>query len=496
LPFFFNQEGLVLAGLGEAEASFTAQSGGWKKFCLGRLLFWWSCFFWPQSFPPSFEMKKFRFILRLLKAFASKHKKLIITGFFLGIIVFSFFPKIAHLLPKGRGVRKIGIVGRYWMAEIPISIQEKISSGLTKISEDGTPMPALASSWEVNSEAKKYTFHLRGDIFWHDKTKLLAQDVNYNFRDVELEVIDEETISFKLKEPFSPFPSVVSRPIFKKGLVGTGDYRVKKISRTGQFIESISLEAQRKDLPHLRFRFYPTEDAAKTAFKLGEVDILENLLSIGPLSGWPKTKISPNLGKDRYVAAFFNTEDGFLQDKSIRQALAYGVSKRKKPERVLGPLSPSSWAYNSEVKPYEKSVTRARELLEDVFQEREDDKITLTISTVPSLLEEAEKIKAEWEELGFKVTIKGFSPGEDFQILLAIQEIPSDPDQYSLWHSVQEGSITKLKSPRIDKLLEDGRKTQDPDERKKIYYDFQRFLVEEAPAVFLYHPTTYTLSRD
>lgn len=441
-------------------------------------------------------MKRFRFILRLLKAFIIKHKKLIITSFFLGIIVFSASPKIADLLPKRRGVKKIGIVGRYWLAEIPLSIQEKISSGLTRISEDGTPVPALASSWEVDVEAKKYTFHLRGDIFWHDGAKLLAQDVNYNFRDVELEAADEKTISFKLKEPFSPFPSVVSQPIFKKGLVGTGDYRVKKISRTGQFIESISLETQRKDLPHLRFRFYPTEEAAKTAFKLGEIDILEDLLTIEPLSSWPGTKISPHLGKNRYVAVFFDTEDGFLQDKSIRQALAYGISKRKKPERVLGPLSSSSWAYNSEVKPYEKSVKRARELLENVLKEREDDKITLTISTVPSLLGEAEKIKAAWGELGFKVTVKGFSPGEDFQILLAIQEIPSDPDQYSLWHSTQEGNITRLKSPRIDKLLEDGRKTQDLQERLKIYYDLQRFLVEEAPAVFLYHPTTYTLSRD
>lgn len=441
-------------------------------------------------------MKKIRFILRLLKAFTAKHKKLIITGFFLGIIVFMLSPKIAPLVPKRKGLVKIGIVGRYSIAEIPLSIQEKISSGLTTLSEDGTPQPSLALGWEQEDEAKKYTFYLRDDVFWHDGAKLVASDVNYNFRDVETEVKGEQTVSFKLKEAFSPFPTVVSRPIFKKGLVGTGEYRVKKITRSGQFIESIFLEVFAGPKPHLRYRFYPTEDAAKTAFKLGEVDVLEDLLDIRKLSTWPKVKVTPNLCQNRYVALFFNTQDSWLQDKSIRQALAYTLTKKDKPERVLGPLSPLSWAYNAEVKPYEKNVEHAKTLLENAFEGKEEGEISLTISTVPSLLEEAEKIRTEWGKLGLKIEIKGFFPGDEFQVLLAIQEIPPDPDQYSLWHSTQEGNITRLKDPRIDKLLEDGRKVKDRQERLKIYYDFQRFLVEEAPAVFLYHPTTYTLSRD
>ena len=33
------------------------------------------------------------------------------------------------------------------------------------------------------------------------------------------------------------------------------------------------------------------------------------------------------------------------------------------------------------------------------------------------------------------------------------------------------------------------------EERKELYFDFQRFLVEDTPAIFLYHPTLYTLER-
>ncbi len=99
--------------------------------------------------------------------------------------------------------------------------------------------------------------------------------------------------------------------------------------------------------------------------------------------------------------------------------------------------------------------------------------------------------------LGINTKIKVINnPYADFQALLATQEIPSDPDQYLFWHSTQTGNISRYKSPKIDKLLEDGRKTLDKTERKDIYFDFQKSIVEETPAIFLFHPTVYTISKD
>ena len=86
-----------------------------------------------------------------------------------------------------------------------------------------------------------------------------------------------------------------------------------------------------------------------------------------------------------------------------------------------------------------------------------------------------------------------------FQVYLGDFTVPKDPDQYMLWHSDQESNITKFRSLRIDKLLEDGRKTVAVKERKRIYDDFQKYLLDDAvidtPASFLYFPYTYTLKR-
>ncbi|MDD3998930.1 MAG: hypothetical protein PHR98_02415, partial [Candidatus Shapirobacteria bacterium] len=64
------------------------------------------------------------------------------------------------------------------------------------------------------------------------------------------------------------------------------------------------------------------------------------------------------------------------------------------------------------------------------------------------------------------------------------------------WHSTQtKTNITKINHPPIDKLLEEGRQTFDQQERKKIYQEFQKILLEESPAIFLKYPILYTVSR-
>lgn len=442
-------------------------------------------------------MKKIRFTARLVVSLLTRYKFIVTLGFLLGIFFFFFIPKIAHFLPQRKQTETIGLVGRFRVSEIPLEIQNLISFGLTKLESDGTPVPSIAYDWKVEEDGKVYTFFLKDNLYWHDGSKVSASDINYNFQDVSIEISDSKTIRFHLKEPFSPFPEVVSRPVFKKGFVGVGLYKVKKIGRSGQFVETISLVSQDPKKPNLKFRFYPTEEAAKIGFKLGEVQKLQDLSGVDEFSTWKNVKISQVMRQDRFVGIFLNTQNPYLSEKSFRQALAYATQKDKEEQRVLSPISPLSWAYSDDVKAYNFNLENAKNLLSKAREnEKEKEEVIIKLLTVSSLLPEAEKIKSSWEELGLRVEIGAFSqPGEDFDILLATQEIPRDPDQYSLWHSTQVGNITHFKSPRIDKLLEDGRRTIDKEERKKIYFDFQRFLVEEVPVIFLYYPTTYEISK-
>jgi len=178
----------------------------------------------------------------------------------------------------------------------------------------------------------------------------------------------------------------------------------------------------------------------------------------------------------------------------LRQALAYATEKPiDKNERALGPISPNSWAYNPNIKEYVYSQKRAKEL----FDKNKIETINLAVFD-RRLLSVAENIKTKWKEiLDIEVTVSIETQlSSDYDAILTYASIPKDPDQYTFWHSTQtKTNITKLTDSRIDKLLEEGRQTYDSQERKKIYFDFQKFLLEESPAIFLSYPTKYHIIR-
>jgi len=122
---------------------------------------------------------------------------------------------------------------------------------------------------------------------------------------------------------------------------------------------------------------------------------------------------------------------------------------------------------------------------------------TLILTTTPVFSALGEAIIKSWKELGVNAVLRIESGiPQNFQALLIQEPIPLDPDQYAIWHSTQnKTNISNYSSPRIDKDLEDGRKTGDIEVRKEKYADFQRVLLDDAPATFLYFPKLNVIYR-
>lgn len=405
------------------------------------------------------------------------------------------FVALTVLLPRifAGNIEYIGITGRYRTDELPPAVLNMIGEGLTKISANGSVEPALAESWETNAEGTEWTFKLKQGKVWHDGSPVTADTIQYSFEDARIERLDEYTIKFILSSPFSPFPSVVSKPTFKKGLLGTGEWEVVSLELNGQYVEKLVLKNEKGNRRVLRF--YPSDDNTKNAFELGKITKIFDLLDPAPFDTWPTTLTEKIVRKDRIVAIFFKFDSPKFSGpdkKQLRQALSYAIQKDDfEGPRALGPISPNSWAYNPLVKDYAFDVERARELLKG------GEGLEINLTTTPILLKVAEKVATYWQEVGVKTNVQVVSAlPEDYEAFLAIYDIPKDPDQYAVWHTTQtQTNVSKYSNPRIDKLLEDGRVELNVDERKKIYLDFQRFLLEDAPAVFLYHPVSYTITR-
>ncbi len=411
-------------------------------------------------------------------------------------------------------------------------INALVFRGLTKIDEDGSVVLDLAESFERESSTK-YIFTLKKDLYWHDGQEITANDIVHtieltqnpnppspfasNFKGVKVVKVDNYTVEFTLNEALSPFiqnttlgivPEHISLEKYRP--VGSGDFKV-----TDVYEDKIILES---DYLNLSFKLYKNKEDALLSMKLGEIDGLGGLsfFELNELSTWPNLNIfSGNLAQ-RQIVLFMNLNDVLLKEKKFRQILAKATSKELVTQILPGfslilsetSLPLNSWVDNSFKSPVEFDIDKAKSELDDLgwkmdgeVRKNKEKELSITITTAkdPELDKVLDRIKDNWSALGIKVEVLKLDstelkdraiPERDFQVLLSVQQLGVDPDQYSIWHSSQinNANITSLESDKIDKILEDGRKIFKREERKDSYAKFNRILADEAPAIFLYYP--------
>ena len=451
-------------------------------------------------------LKRRRLIAWLLKAYLKKWRKTIVVSFIFGLLVFFILRfGVNYFIPLIPFTQQntIGLTGAYTVDNIPSSILSKVSRGLTYIDENDMPQADLATSWDIKNNGKTYVFHLKKNIIFSDGTKFTSEQIKYNFLNVTVERPDAYTIIFNLKDSYSPFLVTVSRPIFRSGFNGIGDYRVQSVNLNGNFVQSLSLISVKGKSKETVYQFYPTEESLKTAFVLGEIDTIMDIKDLDTdnknLSKFKNTVITKQTNYTDLITVFYNTQDKTLSDKRLREALSYAMPDDfPNGKRNYGPFSPNSWVAQDGLTTYQQDFEHAKLLLSESDSASKGATLTLELKALRKYKSLAYQIKDLWKKIGIETNVKIVdSFPSNFQVFLGEFNVAKDPDQYTLWHSSQinMNNITNYKNLRIDKLLEDGRQTVDVKERMKIYADFQKYLLDDAPATFLYFPYEYEVTR-
>lgn len=439
-------------------------------------------------------------VQRSLKKIANKKGLIILLGWLAtaGLIVlagqnFGFFKPVVTQ----------GVVGTFREEDLPVIVNQLLSDSLVDDSNSSSPSANLVENWQVGSDATVFTFKLKSDLYWLDGSKMRASEIDLPVAGADIKIIDDQTFQFKLADSFSPFPSLLNKPVFKKNSqrragsdsshVGTGPYYVDQVVKDQIFVRKIFLKTQQKDLPNVTIKFYPNERIAKQALKLGEIQALLGVADLSGLEGQRNLVTLTQTNYQQLVAIFYNTKDKILADANLRRALSFAAPQIKEETKAITSIPSTSWAFNADVRTYLDNAEQASLALKKVgnWEElKKDQQPIVTLTATPFLKETGERVVEAWNKLGMKAVLRVESGlPQNFQALLIAQNIPADPDQYALWHSTQtKTNLTKLSSPRIDKDLEDGRKATSYETRKVKYADFQKELLEEAPATFLYFP--------
>lgn len=438
-------------------------------------------------------MKTLRRLFWYISTYLSRYKKLILItvsfSLIFSVFVFYFWPRLPHPKP----VTYISVVGNYSSINLPPLVNKIVDANFFDIDANQNLTPHLAKTIETLEDGKTYIITLRDNLFWPDGSLVKSEEIQIPIPKVELSFPNEKQIKFNLPEPFSPFPLVLETPIInEQGQTPTG-FTVSITQTTNGQLKNVLIENEFKKII---IKTFSSQNQSLTSFKLGEVDAVYGLKNKPEDLGTLNIKTEEFVDYQNIVTLFFNTKNPLLSDKNIRQAIAYLIEdKNQQNENALTSIHKQSWVYNPLIKNYDYEPSKGKQLLADNLSE-ENRPLNLEISTLPEFISLADSFKEQLSDYGINLTVRVVNnPDSNFQLFLGQFTIPSDPDQYVYWHSTQKTNITGLNSQKIDLLLEEGRTVIDLKERKKIYLEFQKSLAEELPALFLYYPKSYNLTR-
>jgi len=362
-----------------------------------------------------------------------------------------------------------------------------------------------------------------------------------------IEVVDDHTVRFRLRYPSGSFLAVLVNPRagivpehllkgqdlntaeFNRKPVGTGPFKFVEWRRA----ERIVMEANdkyhggRPALNRVIFRIIPDAVVLLQELRSGGVDLMEN----PPLTEVARLKQTAGLkvltaDNTSYTYLGWRQDVAPFTDLRVRRALNHAVDVPSMIKEVLqgyaapatGQFPPSSWAYDASVKPYAYDPAKARALLAEAgFKPGADgilvkdgrpftftirhDVANQTVKDTAVIVQEYLKrvgVDARLEPLDWPTFVKKLFASE-FEGIVVNWTNHHDPDPfaYTIWHSSQwKGrNFAHYKNARVDELLEQARRTAVMAERKKLYGDFSKVLMEDAPYVFLYFPQQVYVTR-
>lgn len=367
-----------------------------------------------------------------------------------------------------------------------------------------------------------------------------------NWQGVEVEKADDYTIIFKLKNKYAQFLNNLTLPIlpyhiwenvkpinfalseFNLKPIGSGPYKFEKLQKDSsgkislyQMAVNKSFYSEKPYIDSIQLRFYESEDQLIDAYNKGEVKNLGfvSAKNLDKLKFTQRLTIE-KINMPRYFGIFFNqNQSKILSDKNTRVALSMATNKNALNDKILNgngiivdsPIIEEIFKVGGEVVRYENSITEAEKLLEksgwlktedDPIRGKEEEKLVLklTTSTWPELVEVAQTIKEQWLQAGIDVQIETLPTASlqqairdrNYEMLLFGEILTLDPDPFSLWHSSQKKdpglNLALYDNKDVDILLEDARKTLNPEERFRKYGELQKLITEDVPAIFLYSP--------
>ncbi len=404
------------------------------------------------------------------------------------------------------------------------------------------PAPSLATAWK-QLDPVTWRFTLRKGVSFHNGEPFNARAVKFSFDRLvdpnqkapmgsrltaikEVKIVDDYTVDIITKEPYavllymiSQFMSIVPPDTVKQlgdakfgqSGIGTGAYKLVKWVKDQELIAEANPKYWRgaPKVQRVIFRAIPEDAARIAALQTGEADIIYPV----PPDRWKdlqqdkNTRLSARTGTMVYMG--LDTYHAPFNDVRVRRALNHAIDVQTiinkilggTAERMNGPLFKTTLGYDKNVPLFKYDPALAKKLLAEAGYANGFETV---LSALPAqegasnLTEVAETVAYQLGQIGIKVKIDTLEPAtafaryrsQEFKMYFYTWPEYPEPDRflYTLFHSKARGYY--YKNPEADKLLDEGRRTFNLEERRKVYESLHRLLAQDVPWVFLYSQKT------
>ena len=424
-------------------------------------------------------------------------------------------------------------------AMVDRQVQNNIYDKLVDIDQKLNIIPDLATKWEITDGGKVYTFHLQTGVKFQDATPFNAAAVKFNFDRMldpkvksprfnevsmvtKVEVVDDSTVRFTLKAPFTPFLGVLTdragmmvspAAVQKYGddylqhPVGTGPFtfqsRVKGDSIT--LVRNDSYWKGKGQIQKLVYKIIPDSNTSVSNLQSGQVDVLESSAipdkQIPTLKGTAGTvvDIGSALG---YQGMWLNVTQPPFNNIWLRRAVADAIDRKQLVQVAFGadtavpgdsPFSP--------VSPLNDGVVPAADLAkakDDLAKGGQPNGFSFKLMITPGPNQVAPVLQQMLSQVGIKMDIEQVEWGQLLARLdkLTFQASPVgwsgrvDPDQnvYSFFYTKGGFNDSGYSNKDMDTLLDQSRQL-DGQARADVYAKVIAKIREDVPYVYLYYPS-------
>ncbi len=264
----------------------------------------------------------------------------------------------------------------------------------------------------------------------------------------------------------------------------------------------------------IEFRPIPDGSVRINSLEAGNVDILHideadrirNTLRELRDDGNANMLVSDDQAEVNFIQ--FNTSIPPFNDVRMRKALAHAANRADNnrrlnaglPEVASGPFGPGSMGYLEDAGFPEYDPEAAKKLIAEYRADTGDDgSFTITCSTNPATIRSTEQIQRQAEAVGLDVKVQTIDQAAlidraivgSFEAMTFRNYPGGDPDQNYVWWYGRGNPVNfgKWDDAELNELLDAGRETADPAERKRIYQDVNRIMATDVYGLW----TTYAV---